>query len=561
MRSSIAWCCSGGAERGRDLPQLIRALAGREVGHAAGGEHFDRLGQHLPAHRPFTQRGRDRHVPDLAHHVHARDNVTERGIAQLTIGIGIGRVGIQAGHVGQQDREIRRGRARRQSGQRERARLVQDAGLAGGFMRHRLEQLGTIADAALQQAIGLLPPFQVHGAVERHAVIALAVHVMQEIAHADRGVLPVQLHHDGALAGNQRDSGDIGHGSRCGRGLGCGRAGGDLACRRGVGRRQDEVGGGKAQGHTAGQRSESDSHARILPDPGQPVNPVPRSMVNAMLAMIHGAWLPIPEGARAKVPRNAPFRLEPAPMLLFPVSATLLPALAVVAIGMLALFLVARATKRIDAALDRLADSGSDTTGPLPVDNTAPLGEIRAMPGRIAAGCRTIKLGIDEIAAASLDLSARSDGQAETLAQAARKLDQFTGIMEITAESTRQASDRLRRAGKVASKVDAIADDAADAIRAIEHSTQMMAQIVAVIEGIAYQTNLLALNAGVEAARAGEAGAGFALVAGEVRALAQRSADAAKDIKTVMASGAERITGGLTVVKDSSEALREIAGK
>jgi hypothetical protein len=268
MRSSIAWCCSGGAERGRDLPQLIRALAGREVGHAAGGEHFDRLGQHLPAHRPFTQRGRDRHVPDLAHHVHARDNVTERGIAQLTIGIGIGRVGIQAGHVGQQDREIRRGRARRQSGQRERARLVQDAGLAGGFMRHRLEQLGTIADAALQQAIGLLPPFQVHGAVERHAVIALAVHVMQEIAHADRGVLPVQLHHDGALAGNQRDSGDIGHGSRCGRGLGCGRAGGDLACRRGVGRRQDEVGGGKAQGHTAGQRSESDSHARILPDPG-----------------------------------------------------------------------------------------------------------------------------------------------------------------------------------------------------------------------------------------------------------------------------------------------------
>ena len=248
-------------------------------------------------------------------------------------------------------------------------------------------------------------------------------------------------------------------------------------------------------------------------------------------------------------------------MLLFPVSATLLPALAVVAIGMLALFLVARATKRIDAALDRLADSGSDTTGPLPVDNTAPRGEIRAMPGRIAAGCRTIKLGIDEIAAASLDLSARSDGQAETLAQAARKLDQFTGIMEITAESTRQASDRLRRAGKVASKVDAIADDAADAIRAIEHSTQMMAQIVAVIEGIAYQTNLLALNAGVEAARAGEAGAGFALVAGEVRALAQRSADAAKDIKTVMASGAERITGGLTVVKDSSEALREIAGE
>lgn len=250
-------------------------------------------------------------------------------------------------------------------------------------------------------------------------------------------------------------------------------------------------------------------------------------------------------------------------MLLFPVSAALLPALVIVAIGMLVLLLVivTRAARRIDAALDRLAENGSDTTGPQPVDDTEPLGEIGVMPGRIAAGCRTIKLGIDEIAAASLDLSVRTDGQAETLAQAARLLDQFTGTMEITAKAARQTSDRLRRARDVADTVEAIADDATAAMRAIEDGSQHMVQIIAMIEGIAFQTNLLALNAGVEAARAGEAGAGFALVAGEVRALAQRSADAAKDIKATIATGAERIAGGLAVVKDSSEALREIAGE
>lgn len=254
-------------------------------------------------------------------------------------------------------------------------------------------------------------------------------------------------------------------------------------------------------------------------------------------------------------------------MLRFPVFAPLLPILAIVATGMLALVLVftlvmmTRMAKRVNATLDRLAENESDTKGPQEVDDTEPLGEIGAMPGRIAAGCRTIKLGIDEIAAASLDLSARSDGQAETLAQAARKLDQFTGTMESTATAARQTSDRLRRARKVAGNAEAIADDAADAVRAIEDSAHQMAQIVAAIEGIAYQTNLLALNAGVEAARAGGVGTGFAVVAGEVRALAQRSAHAARDIKALITTGAERIAGSLAQVKGSSEALRQIAGE
>ena len=199
--------------------------------------------------------------------------------------------------------------------------------------------------------------------------------------------------------------------------------------------------------------------------------------------------------------------------------------------------------------------------GKLHMDYNAALGEMSQVLGRIVAGCRTIKLGIDEIAAASSDLSARSEQQANALAQTARTLNAFTGTVKITADNARQTSGRLRVARDTAGQVEIIAHDAVGAMRSIEDSSRQMAEIIAVIDGIAFQTNLLALNAGVEAARAGDAGKGFAVVASEVRALAQRSADAAKDIKTLITTSSQQIAGGVALVEGSGEALRQIVGE
>lgn len=209
----------------------------------------------------------------------------------------------------------------------------------------------------------------------------------------------------------------------------------------------------------------------------------------------------------------------------------------------------------------RVAENGHGAMGKLHMDYNAALGEMSQVLGRIVAGCRTIKLGIDEIAAASSDLSARSEQQANALAQTARTLNEFTGTVKITADNARQTSGRLRVARDTAGQVETIAHDAVGAMRSIEDSSRQMAEIIAVIDGIAFQTNLLALNAGVEAARAGDAGKGFAVVASEVRALAQRSADAAKDIKTLITTSSQQIAGGVALVEGSGEALRQIVGE
>ena len=181
--------------------------------------------------------------------------------------------------------------------------------------------------------------------------------------------------------------------------------------------------------------------------------------------------------------------------------------------------------------------------------------------GRIGAGCRTIQQGIDDIAAASSDLSARSEQQGDALADTARMLAEFTDTARITASTARQTSERLHVAKDTADKVETIAQDAMGAMRAIEESASQMADIVAMIDGIAFQTNLLALNAGVEAARAGDAGQGFAVVAAEVRALAQRSADAARDIKALINANAQQVAGRVALVECGGEALHLLAGE
>lgn len=177
---------------------------------------------------------------------------------------------------------------------------------------------------------------------------------------------------------------------------------------------------------------------------------------------------------------------------------------------------------------------------------------------QIVDGCNTIKNGTNEIAQASSDLSLRTERQAESLAHTSKTLGEFTGSVKVAADNARQTSSRLAVARESAEKVDETAKRAAVAMRNIQASSKEMNEIISTIDGLAFQTNLLALNAGVEAARAGASGAGFAVVATEVRHLAQRSAEAANSIRQLVATSSSQITEGVSLVENSGEALRQI---
>ncbi len=172
-----------------------------------------------------------------------------------------------------------------------------------------------------------------------------------------------------------------------------------------------------------------------------------------------------------------------------------------------------------------------------------------------------IRGGSDEIAAASDDLSRRTEQQAASLEETAAALDEITATVRRSAEGARQASGAATGAKVDAEKSGRIMQEAVTAMTEIEQSSGQITQIIGVIDEIAFQTNLLALNAGVEAARAGEAGRGFAVVAQEVRALAQRSAEAAKEIKTLIANSSSQVERGVKLVSATGEALTDIVGK
>ncbi|MFN3457436.1 MAG: methyl-accepting chemotaxis protein [Novosphingobium sp.] len=206
----------------------------------------------------------------------------------------------------------------------------------------------------------------------------------------------------------------------------------------------------------------------------------------------------------------------------------------------------------------RVKENGSGALAKLHADYNAAVASLERVLGKIVEGCHTIKLGTDEIASASTDLALRTEQQATSLAETSRTLTEFTTSVRTTAENAKQTSARLSVARSTADSVGDTANRAVAAMRSIETSSREMAEIVGVIDGIAFQTNLLALNAGVEAARAGDAGKGFAVVATEVRALAQRSADAAKSIRDLIGKSTGEISGGVALVESSGEALRQI---
>jgi len=179
----------------------------------------------------------------------------------------------------------------------------------------------------------------------------------------------------------------------------------------------------------------------------------------------------------------------------------------------------------------------------------------------VAASTTSVGGGAAEIAAASDDLSRRTEQQAASLEETAAALDQITATVKRSADGAKQASSVASDARTDAQKSGEVVREAVAAMGEIEASARQITQIIGVIDEIAFQTNLLALNAGVEAARAGEAGRGFAVVASEVRALAQRSAEAAKEIKTLIATSTNQVGRGVKLVGETGEALTGIVTK
>lgn len=180
----------------------------------------------------------------------------------------------------------------------------------------------------------------------------------------------------------------------------------------------------------------------------------------------------------------------------------------------------------------------------------------------LAQAMRTVRVGatgvmsaITEIRAASDDLARRNEQQAASLADTASAMNAVTGSVQETAAGALSARDTIASAHREASEGGAVVQRAVRAMAAIEASAQEIGQIISVIDGIAFQTNLLALNAGVEAARAGDAGKGFAVVATEVRALAQRSAEAAANIKDLILNSTAQVEEGVALVGETGEKL------
>jgi methyl-accepting chemotaxis protein len=175
--------------------------------------------------------------------------------------------------------------------------------------------------------------------------------------------------------------------------------------------------------------------------------------------------------------------------------------------------------------------------------------------GAIAETTSAIRTGTGEITSAADDLSRRTEQQAASLEETAAALEQITTTVRKTAESASHARDIVATTQAGAQKSSQVVQDAVAAMTMIEKSAKEISQIIGVIDEIAFQTNLLALNAGVEAARAGDAGRGFAVVASEVRALAQRSAQAAKEIKALISTSTQQVGRGVDLVGATGRSL------
>ena len=198
------------------------------------------------------------------------------------------------------------------------------------------------------------------------------------------------------------------------------------------------------------------------------------------------------------------------------------------------------------------------TFGKLREDANATVSKLRELVTNIQQSSETINVAAKEIASGNQDLSSRTEEQASSLEETASSMEQLTTTVKQNAENARQANELAAGAQSVAEKGGAVVAQVVSTMGSIHQASSKIADIIGVIDGIAFQTNILALNAAVEAARAGEQGRGFAVVATEVRSLAQRSAAAAKEIKGLISDSVERVESGNKLVDNAGRTMEEV---
>lgn len=226
-----------------------------------------------------------------------------------------------------------------------------------------------------------------------------------------------------------------------------------------------------------------------------------------------------------------------------------------------------RPLQRIMAHIQTIADG--DLTHEIEAEGRSEMGQLAAglktmqqslirTVSAVRDNADSIYTGAGEISAGSSDLSSRTEQQASALEETAASMEQLTATVRQNTDNARQATGLAKTASETARKGGRVVDNVVNTMNDIAESSEKIVDITSVIDGIAFQTNILVLNAAVEAARAGEQGRGFAVVAGEVRTLASRSAQAAKEIKVLIENSVSRIDTGSTQVREAGETMKEI---